>query len=321
MKILITGSAGFIGFSFSRYLAKKYKKYEIICIDNINSFYSKKYKFKRIRELKKYKNISFKKIDITSYKSLNNLFINNKIDVIFNFAAQAGVRYSLTNPDKFIDSNINGYFNILELSRKFGVKRLFYASSSSVYGDTKKFPTVESNNLKPINVYSLSKEFNENLSKIYFDLYGIQSIGLRFFTVYGEWGRPDMFLFKLFKSSLTNSNFELNNNGNHYRDFTYIEDINQILDKLLNIRGKIKNDIINICGGKSVNIKNLVNFFRTDNKIKIIYKSKHKADLLKTYGSNKKLIKKIGKFNFTKIEKVFSKIFSWYKKNKIHLIT
>ena len=132
---------------------------------------------KRIKELKKYKNINFKKIDITSYGSLNKLFLKNKIDVIFNFAAQAGVRYSLTNPEKFINSNINGYFNILELSRKFGVKRLFYASSSSVYGDIKKFPTFESNNLKPINVYSLSKEFNENLSKIYFDLYGIQSIG------------------------------------------------------------------------------------------------------------------------------------------------
>ena len=321
MKILITGSAGFIGFSFSRYLAKKYKRYEIICIDNINSFYSKKYKLKRITELKKYKNINFKKIDITSYGSLNKLFLKNKIDVIFNFAAQAGVRYSLTNPEKFINSNINGFFNILELSRKFGVKRLFYASSSSVYGDIKKFPTFESNNLKPINVYSLSKEFNENLSKIYFDLYGIQSIGLRFFTVYGEWGRPDMFLFKLFKSSLTNSKFELNNNGNHYRDFTYIEDINQILDKLLNKSTKPKNDIINICGGKSINIKDLVDLFKKENKLDIVYKTKHKADLLKTHGSNKKIIQKIGKFNFTKIENVLIKIFNWYKKNKIHLIT
>ena len=224
---------------------------------------------------------------------MNKLFLKNKIDVIFNFAAQAGVRYSLTNPEKFINSNINGYFNILELSRKFGVKRLFYASSSSVYGDIKKFPTFESNNLKPINVYSLSKEFNENLSKIYFDLYGIQSIGLRFFTVYGEWGRPDMFLFKLFKSSLTNSKFELNNNGNHYRDFTYIEDINQILDRLLNKSTKLKNDIINICGGKSINIKDLVDLFKKENKLDIVYKTKHKADLLKTHGSNKKIIQKL----------------------------
>lgn len=320
MNILITGAAGFIGFSFSLYLSRKYKYNKLICIDNLNTFYSKKYKLKRVNILKKQKNIKFIKLDINSAK-LNKIFKAQKIDLVFNFAAQAGVRYSITNPEKFIESNINGFFNILELSKKYKIKKIFYASSSSVYGDTKKFPTLEKNNTGPTNVYSLSKEINEKLSKIYFKLYGLKSIGLRFFTVYGEWGRPDMFLFKLFKSSLNNEVFDLNNNGNHFRDFTYIDDVNKILEKMMKNYKTLDNDIYNICGGNSVNIFNLVKEFSKNNKIKVRKKPKNPADLLKTHGSNKKLLKKIGNFSFKKIDKKLPIVFDWYKKNNINTIT
>jgi len=233
MKILITGVAGFIGFSFANYLCKKNKNIEIIGIDNINSYYSIKYKKKRLKELSKNKNFKFKKIDLANSKKLEQIFKKNKFFSVFNFAAQAGVRYSIKEPKKYIESNIQGYFNILECIKKYKINKLFYASSSSVYGERKKFPTSEIENLKPTNVYSLSKTFNESITEIYSKLHGIDSIGLRFFTVYGEWGRPDMFLFKIFYSILTKKIFQLNNSGNHSRDFTYINDVNIILEKLL----------------------------------------------------------------------------------------
>tara|TARA_B100001057_G_scaffold500955_1_gene619168 strand:- start:8770 stop:9738 length:969 start_codon:yes stop_codon:yes gene_type:complete len=322
MRILITGAAGFIGFSFSQHMAKRYKKSEIYCIDNLNSFYSRKYKLRRVKELKKHKNIKFIKADIRSAKLMKKIFLNYKINCLFNFAAQAGVRYSLTNPEKFISSNINGFFNLLELCKKYNVRKIFYASSSSVYGLTKKFPTRENAQSAPINVYSLSKEFNEKLSKIYFELYGLKSVGLRFFTVYGEWGRPDMFLFRLFKSSITGKKFELNNSGNHYRDFTYINDVNIILDKLLKNFNNLENGTYNICGSKSINIKKIIKLFKLKNPLNLVYKPKHKADLLKTHGSNKKLFIKIKKrYSFQNINKVLPEIFDWYKKNQIHKIT
>lgn len=321
MRILITGAAGFIGFSYSHFLAKKYKKSKIYCIDNLNSFYSRRYKLKRVKELKKFRNIKFIKADINSINIMKKIFLKYKINCLFNFAAQAGVRYSLSNPEKFILSNINGFFNLLELCRKFKVKKIFYASSSSVYGQIKKFPTRENCKTKPINVYSLSKEFNEKLSKIYFDLYGLKSVGLRFFTVYGKWGRPDMFLFKLFKSSLTKKKFELNNSGNHFRDFTYIEDVNIILDELSKKYNKLQNEIYNICGSKSLNIKKVIKSFQKNYPLKFVHKPKHRADLLKTHGSNKKLFLKIKKRSFTEIEDILPEIFNWYKNNKIHTIT
>ena len=207
------------------------------------------------------------------------------------------------------------------MCKKYNVRKIFYASSSSVYGLTKKFPTRENAQSAPINVYSLSKEFNEKLSKIYFELYGLKSVGLRFFTVYGEWGRPDMFLFRLFKSSITGKKFELNNSGNHYRDFTYINDVNMVLDKLLNKKFKKGHQIFNICSSKTINIKYLISLIKKKNELKVKNISRNSADLLKTHGSNKKLIKVIGNFKFQDINDVINSIFDWYRKNKIHKIT
>ena len=321
MKILITGVAGFIGFSFANFLCKKYKNVKIIGIDNINSYYSVRYKKKRINELNKNKNFYFKKIDLEDSKNLEKIFKKNNFFSVFNFAAQAGVRYSIKEPKKYIDSNVTGYFNVLEFSKKYKIKKFFYASSSSVYGERKKFPTLENENLKPNNVYSLSKTFNEKITDIYSQLHNFDAIGLRFFTVYGEWGRPDMFLFKIFNSIMKRKIFQLNNAGNHSRDFTYINDVNMVLDKLLNKKFKKGHQIFNICSSKTINIKYLISLIKKKNELKVKNISRNSADLLKTHGSNKKLIKVIGNFKFQDINNVINSIFDWYRKNKIHKIT
>ena len=169
------------------------------------------------------------------------------------------MRYAIISPRDYINSNINGFFNILHLSKKFKIKRLFTASSSSVYGDIKKFPSRENFNLKPKNIYSLSKKFNEDLSESYSNFYKVNVTALRFFTVYGEWGRPDMFIMKFMKAALEKNLFYLNNFGDHFRDFTYIDDVTSILYKLLNKKKNNHYEVYNVCGNKPTNILIVVN--------------------------------------------------------------
>ncbi len=195
MKILVTGVAGFIGFNLSKFLLDK--KFKVIGLDNINNYYSTHLKKDRLKKLKQVNDFKFYKIDLRDIKKLDKIFKKHKFDAIFHLAAQAGVRYSVDHPRKYIDSNINGFFNILEKVRTKKIKKFFYASSSSVYGNSKLFPLKEKNLLFPTNTYSLTKKFNEDLSLIYNKFYNVKSIGLRFFTVYGEWGRPDMFYSKV----------------------------------------------------------------------------------------------------------------------------
>ncbi len=317
MKILVTGVAGFIGFSFANYLCKKYKNINIIGVDNLNSYYSTTYKKRRINELVKNNNFIFKKIDLVNYKSLDKIFKKNKFYCVYNFAAQAGVRHSIKEPRNYINNNIVGFFNILELIKKYKINKLFYASSSSVYGEKKVFPTSENDSLNPTNVYSLSKNFNEKIVNIYCNIHKIKAVGLRFFTVYGKWGRPDMFLFRIFYSILNKKTFELNNSGNHKRDFTYIEDVNKILDRLLNKKINKQHTILNICSGKTENILRILNILKKENFFKVKKISRNAADLLKTHGSNKKLLKFVGKYKFKKIDEVINEIFNWYKLNNI----
>ena len=315
MKILITGSAGFIGFSLAELLLKK--KINVTGIDNFDNYYSPKYKKKRNSILKKYKNFSFKKIDITSKKKVSFFFKKNNFDIIFHFAAQAGVRYSVINPEKYKKVNIDGFKNILDAVKKIKEQKIFYASSSSVYGDSKIFPLKETSKLYPKNIYAISKYSNEKIAKIYNKKFDINLIGLRLFTVYGEWGRPDMLLFKLFKSSKQKKNFYLNNRGDHFRDFTYIKDVINILYKLIYVKN-IKYKILNICSSKPINIKKIIDDFCKRYKFnKIIYIKKNKLEVYKTYGSNK-IIKQVTKFKkFTNFELGLKKIISWYLKNNI----
>ena len=318
MKILITGCCGFIGFNFSNYLCKKNKKFKIIGIDNLNNYYSVKFKKNRLKELKKNKNFSFHKVDLINYNNLKNLFIKNKFDCVLNLAAQPGVRYSLINPNSYVKNNISGFYNLFDLSSNYNVKKFLYASSSSVYGDAKKFPLKEKNILNPKNIYGYSKKINEELVGLQSNKSKMKTIGLRFFTIYGEWGRPDMMMLKYLAAQLNSKKFYLNNFGKHVRDFTYIKDVNEILFKLIKKNIKNKNIIFNICSNNPIKITKVLNLIDkfTDKKAKIIKREFQSADVYKTHGDNS-LIKKTVKFKkFTKIEKGIINTVNWFKNNK-----
>ncbi len=316
-KILITGVAGFIGYSLANKLLKSGHK--IYGIDNFDNYYSILFKKIRIKNLKKNKKFNFKKIDIVNYKNLNSYLKEKNFDFVYHFAAQAGVRYSLINPNKYIQTNIVGFFNLMEVFKNKKIKRFFYASSSSVYGDSLKFPLKESEKINPRNIYGFSKKLNEIIAEFYSKQYNLNLTGLRFFTVYGEWGRPDMFLFKLFKAIKIKKKFYLNNFGNHKRDFTYINDLVDILIKLM-IKKDNKHNTYNISSNNPINIKKIINTFKSMYPLKLIPTNRHVADVLHTHGSNLKVFSKIKKKKLTKSEKGIKNTFNWYIKNKIHKI-
>ena len=197
------------------------------------------------------------------------------------------MRYSLENPQKYIDVNIHGFLNIINQTKINKIKNFIYASSSSVYGDSKKFPLKEDLHLNPKNIYGLSKKLNEQIAQIYSNQFNINCIGLRFFTIYGDWGRPDMFMLKLFKAYLGKKTFYLNNFGNHKRDFTYIHDVTAALYKIIK---KIKkgHQILNICSNRPIKILDIINHFKK-NYINVKLTKMHRADVKDTHGSNKEL--------------------------------
>jgi len=312
-KILITGVAGFIGFSLCKKLLDN--NYDIIGIDNLNSYYSISLKKERLKILKKYKKFKFYKIDLISNKKLEKLFRNNHFKLVFNFAAQAGVRYSFENPESYCDTNIYGFNNLLSLIKKYKIPKLFFASSSSVYGDLGPYPKSENDRLNTLNIYSLSKLQNELIAKTYSKDSKTLFIGLRFFTIYGEWGRPDMLILKYLSHIKYKKIFELINYGNHYRDFTYINDAIEIVFKLSRVRFKNNFEIFNVCSSNPIKITKIIKEIeKMGFKGKIKEKPLHKADVFKTYGSNKKLMKILKGFNFTNYKDGVKKTVSWYKK-------
>jgi UDP-glucuronate 4-epimerase len=318
-KIIITGCAGFIGFNLANKILLNNKN-KVIGIDNLNDYYDVKLKKNRLKILKKNKNFLFKKIDISNYKNLEKTIKKNKIKIIYHLAAQAGVGYSILSPKTYMQSNFIGFFNILELSRIYKIPKILFASSSSVYGDNKQLPVNESSTLTPKNFYGLSKKSNEEMASVYSYYYKIKIIGLRFFTVYGPWGRPDMVMLKLINSFYKKQKFYLNNFGNHTRDFTYIDDVVKIIIKLSQ-SNKIRNnfEIFNICSSKPLSLLYLVSTFKKISGDFKIYKRKFQdGDIINTYGSNKKLKKIIKNLKFTKFNIGFKKIIDWYKKyNKL----
>lgn len=239
MRVLVTGAAGFIGFHLSLALAKQGAK--VLGIDNINDYYDINLKYARLGELgidktsadsgnfvrsSKFENLEFAKINLCDELKLNEAFKSFAPQIVVNLAAQAGVRYSLEQPKSYIKSNIEGFCNILEGSRHHSVENLVYASSSSVYGLNKNLPFSEAKNTEhPISLYAASKKANEMMAHSYSHLFNLPTTGLRFFTVYGPWGRPDMALFKFAKAAFENSSIDVYNHGDMQRDFTYIDDI------------------------------------------------------------------------------------------------
>jgi len=234
-KILVTGAAGFIGYHLCSRLMEQGDR--IVGIDNINDYYEVNLKLNRLKQIEGKRNFTFIKLDITDREGIHKLFAKEKFDIVVNMAAQAGVRYSLINPYTYIDSNINGFINILEGCRHHEVKHLVYASSSSVYGANTKMPfSVHHNVDHPISLYAATKKANELMAHTYASLFRIPCTGLRFFTVYGPWGRPDMALFIFTKSIVEGKPIEVFNHGKMKRDLTFIDDIVEgvvrVIDKI-----------------------------------------------------------------------------------------
>ena len=240
-KILITGSAGFIGANLAKKLLET-SKYIVIGIDNLNDYYDVNIKYFRLAELKKFDNFKFIKINIADKLAINKLFEENNFDIVVNLAAQAGVRYSITNPDVYVESNLIGFYNVLEACRKYPVEHLVYASSSSVYGSNKKIPySTEDKVDNPVSLYAATKKSNELLAHAYSKLYNIPSTGLRFFTVYGPAGRPDMAYFGFTNKLIKGQTIEIFNYGNCKRDFTYVDDIVEGVIRVMNKAPEKKN--------------------------------------------------------------------------------
>jgi len=232
MTVLITGAAGFVGFHLSQKLLES--EITIVGFDNLNDYYDVNLKLSRLEILKKHKNFTFVKGDLANNDDIAKLFSDYSPEIVVNLAAQAGVRYSIENPRFYLESNITGFFNILEICRKYPVKHLLYASSSSIYGNQEKTPFSTKDNVdNPISLYAATKKSNELMAHTYSHLYDIPTTGLRFFTVYGSYGRPDMAYFSFTKKIINGEPIKIFNNGDMYRDFTYIDDIVSCIEKML----------------------------------------------------------------------------------------
>ena len=251
-KVLITGAAGFIGFHLTQSLLKQ--GHSIVGIDNLNDYYDPQLKLDRLQILNqndKSENYQFIKMDLADRKDIEQLFAENQFDIVINLGAQAGVRYSIENPNAYVDSNLVGFVNILEGCRHSKVKHLVYASSSSVYGMNIKQPFSTGDRVDyPISLYAATKKSNELMAHTYSHLYGIPTTGLRFFTVYGPMGRPDMAYFSFTKKILNGETIDVYNNGEMQRDFTYIDDIVEGIERIM-ARPPAVEDELNIQNSKS----------------------------------------------------------------------
>ena len=321
--ILVTGSAGFIGFAVTKRLLKL--GYNVVGYDNLNSYYDPNLKKSRTKELnkiakKRKTKIIFIKKDLNNKKFLFNCLKKYKIFTIIHLAAQAGVRYSIENPKAYVDSNISGFLNILEGSKKYKIKHLIFASTSSVYGDSKNIPFSENDiNINPIQFYSSTKRSNEIMAYSYSSLFKIPITAMRIFTAYGPWGRPDMALFKFTQNIINRKPIEVFNQGNHKRDFTYIDDIAEYIVRIKNKTPKKKQSsvpfaILNVANGKWTNLIKLINLIEKKLNIKAIkvFKTLQPGDIKSTLADTRKL-RKLTKYRpQTSIESGVNKFIEWY---------
>lgn len=329
-KILVTGTAGFIGFHLANKLMKQ--GVEVVGIDNINDYYSTDLKFARLKEAgiskdavdwhkkvasTKSSNYSFIQMNLEDREQINQLFETEKFDAVCNLAAQAGVRYSIENPQAYIDSNIVGFINILEACRHNNIQHLVYASSSSVYGNSAKMPLSVTDSVdNPVSLYAATKKSNELMAHTYSHLFGIPTTGLRFFTVYGPWGRPDMAYFSFTKDILSGTPIKVFNHGDLYRDFTYVDDIVEGIIKILN------GAPTSIPPYKVHNIGNaspvkLMDFIQTIEKAlgqeaKKEFHDMQPGDVYKTYADVSELVKDFDYSPETTLEKGIGEFVEWY---------
>ena len=338
MKILVTGAAGFIGFHTCLKLLEQ--GHQVYGIDNINDYYNPKLKFDRLNELgfdeaksklfsnevqsAKFKSLRFSRIDLIDYQSINYLFEKEQFEVVCNLAAQAGVRYSIENPKSYIDSNISGFLNLLEGCRNNNVKHLVYASSSSVYGENQKVPFDTKDNVDhPISLYAATKKSNELMAHSYGHLYGFKTTGLRFFTVYGPWGRPDMAYYLFAEAILNNRPIKVFNNGQMERDFTYIDDVVEGITKITskNICNREHYKIYNIGNNKTETLGNFISTIEIALEKKAILEMHpmQKGDVPRTFACIDNLVSDYDYSPNTSINQGLRSFVNWYKsyvKNK-----
>ena len=331
MKILVTGSAGFIGSALSIKLLEK--GYKVVGIDNHNNYYSVSLKDARLKRHLNHPNYTHIKISIENRKEVEKIFKDEKFDVVINLAAQAGVRYSIKNPSTYIDTNLVGFANILEGCRHNNVKHLIYASSSSVYGLNTKQPfSVHDGTDHPVSLYAATKKANELMAHAYSHLYKLPTTGLRFFTVYGPYGRPDMALQKFAKAITEDETIDVYNHGNHLRDFTYIDDIIEGIFKVLKKpptsnfewNGKIPDPatsvapyrIYNIGNNKPVNLMDYIKALENSlkKKAKKIFLDLQPGDVVDTYAEINDFVNDFGYKPVKNVEKGVAEFVSWFKK-------
>lgn len=341
MKILITGAAGFIGSKLMCALASRGE--EVVGIDNINDYYDPRLKYGRLRECgieqpdddftfgkiivnRLFPNCRFLRMSIDDREAMETLFRNESFDKVLNLAAQAGVRYSITNPYAYLQSNLVGFLNVLECSRNFGVKHLVYASSSSVYGLAEKIPFSEDEQVdNPVSLYAATKKSNELMAHCYSKLYGIAMTGLRYFTVYGPWGRPDMAPMIFAKAILAGEPINVFNNGNLSRDFTYIDDIIEGTIRALDhppvaeeCPHGIAYKIYNIGCSNPIKLMDFIHEIEQalGKKADKIFLPMQQGDVCQTYADTAKLEKETGYKPRVNLHEGINRFMEWYKSDK-----
>lgn len=335
MRILVTGAAGFIGFHLIKQLLERGDN--VIGIDNINDYYDVNLKYGRLQELGipmddisngkttqsvEYPNYQFVKIDLSDQSALEQLFTNHSFDKVCNLAAQAGVRYSLINPHAYVSSNLVGFVNLLECCRHHKIKHLVYASSSSVYGFTKTVPfTTNMNTDEPVSLYAATKKSNELMAYTYSHLYGLPTTGLRFFTVYGPWGRPDMACFLFTDAILKGLPIKVFNHGNMSRDFTYIDDIVEGVVRVVDraptpeIAEKPPYKVYNIGNNSPVKLMDFIECIEAELEIKAEknFMPLQAGDVLTTWADVDELVRDFNYHPTTSIKKGVKEFVKWYK--------
>lgn len=331
MKILVTGAAGFIGFHLVKRLLERGD--EVVGIDNINDYYPVSLKYARLAECgiaeenivqghtvgsSKYEHYRFMRVDIEDREAVRRLFETESFDAIMNLAAQAGVRYSIENPFAYIQSNIVGFLNLLEAARAYPVRHFVYASSSSVYGGNTKVPFSEDDRVdNPVSLYAATKKSNELMAHVYSKLYGIPTTGLRFFTVYGPWGRPDMAPMLFTKAIMAGEPIKVFNNGDLSRDFTYIDDIVEGVVRVIEKApvSEIPADVYNIGCGHPMQLMDFIHTLEDaiGRKAEMVMLPMQKGDVYTTYADTEKLERVMGYKARTSLKEGISEFIKWYK--------